>query len=1332
MKRTMYEKLLSYAKPTLWGGALLGLLFAVGATAIGDMTPEGKRLRQQNRDAFGLFSGPTAVLRGNLLQCGIDNQGNVCTDVFNSPTGGGGFWPAGSVDAYIFNTGLQIAGINDDAAGPWSLDTVAAYFFDARGTQQHSAPLSDVFDSQNTNDIINWPAEAFVSDTSLYNPVLVGRKTASQQDSWTQYWDGDPNRIANRKHPMGIQVTQRSLAWNFPSGNESIIYFVYDFENVTNNAEFQRINELQFFAGDNALPDAGWQINDFYASFSTDMDVTSNATQNFSTAILSFDMGISYHGGFLDQTFVYPPNLFKPPFFLNSPGIVGVKYLRSPINPATGTEVGLTLFSNTQNPSSAGAQFIDPLGDEQLWRYLSGNLVPSLGDPPCNVEATTPNDRPVCFVFQQAADTRFYQASGPFSVAAGQAATIVVAYIVAATVQTMPDGSPSGILANQSSANANPPGFPSFHPGFASERGCDVNGLNCTVVLNSVQNAPLPLERGSGWFQYTGLGPMSDLELSSNKLDQFQVETVPESLLGKALVAQTIFNNKFLLGFAPDPPPFFLAPGDNSVTILWNKSPTEFLGDPFYSVASDSSSALFNPDYRQFDVEGYRVFRGTTPDNIQQIGQFDYATTTFTDFLCETVLPNENVGTTILIPPVTGVPTAVSGYAAGEPCPLGTAPLVRDIGPGNSLASGQTFNMIFNNAGAGGPPGGGVVRLLTGAATATQLDTALSSQPVGLQNNGVPFVFVDLAITNNFTYFYSVSAFDINSQASGPISLESARSVKQAVPRAFAPNLSAAFEAVIGVTGDDGVPLDVTLDNVQPDSVTGVFPGPQPPTNSTEFLLVPDPALVGALLDVGGLTGVIDSVTNEAQNCPVGTNALGSCWTMYMSFTNESTGAVDATVAKGWTPVWDSFGDPDFTVFSMGAGSLPWNDESLERYGIPAGFGSGVAASVTGTFGMSINYSDFEGQANRRGIIAGSVAGGSRWFDGDTETLANPTLFIGAGQLAGIDSVWKPVHHTPIDISGATYPSSGQMQCWGYVGAQLGRAADVRVTWGGGGFAEVRDITHNVPVDFSSRHGASYGFLTTDNNGNGVYDWADFDYVLGVNYGVTVTNGFCEYSGMSIPVVPLTASPVIGPTSTQGVATASLAQTGTGFAFQLNAERYIMETSSLPADGTVWTLRTYTGVMGSSGPDNAPTDYNLTGGDSGEGANRPPMIPNLSFSLAITDAGIVQAGKPDLSAIHTVPNPYLANSRFDLAPTEKQMMFVNMPERCTLRIYSLTGVLIKNINYSDQSGGGRLVWNMRNRDNQFIASGVYFFVVVTPEGDEHVGKFTVINFAGQN
>ena len=71
-------------------------------------------------------------------------------------------------------------------------------------------------------------------------------------------------------------------------------------------------------------------------------------------------------------------------------------------------------------------------------------------------------------------------------------------------------------------------------------------------------------------------------------------------------------------------------------------------------------------------------------------------------------------------------------------------------------------------------------------------------------------------------------------------------------------------------------------------------------------------------------------------------------------------------------------------------------------------------------------------------------------------------------------------------------------------------------------------------------------------------------------------------------------------------------------------------------------------------------------------------------------------------------------------------MFLNLPPVATIRIYTLTGVLVNLVNHDDPSGGGRAVWNLRNRNNQFVASGVYFFHVVTPNGLDHVGKFTVI------
>ena len=57
---------------------------------------------------------------------------------------------------------------------------------------------------------------------------------------------------------------------------------------------------------------------------------------------------------------------------------------------------------------------------------------------------------------------------------------------------------------------------------------------------------------------------------------------------------------------------------------------------------------------------------------------------------------------------------------------------------------------------------------------------------------------------------------------------------------------------------------------------------------------------------------------------------------------------------------------------------------------------------------------------------------------------------------------------------------------------------------------------------------------------------------------------------------------------------------------------------------------------------------------------------------------------------------------------------------------------MNQIDHEDSTGGGRAVWDVRNWSQQFVASGVYFFHVVTPEGDERVGKFTIVNFAGQN
>ncbi|MCL7985866.1 MAG: hypothetical protein M8872_11480, partial [marine benthic group bacterium] len=137
------------------------------------------------------------------------------------------------------------------------------------------------------------------------------------------------------------------------------------------------------------------------------------------------------------------------------------------------------------------------------------------------------------------------------------------------------------------------------------------------------------------------------------------------------------------------------------------------------------------------------------------------------------------------------------------------------------------------------------------------------------------------------------------------------------------------------------------------------------------------------------------------------------------------------------------------------------------------------------------------------------------------------------------------------------------------------------------------------------------------------------------------------------------------------------------------------------------------------------------GGGGADGGPLPALIPGLQFVWDVQSGNNVVATF-DLQDVHTVPDPYLASSQYDRSPTSKALQFVNLPPQATIRIYTLTGVLVDQLEHDDSTGGGRATWNLRNRNNQFVASGVYFFHVATPAGDERVGKFTIVNFAGQN
>src|SRR5688572_33506952 len=121
-------------------GALLALTtLALASVAGAEPAP------RPGRRALNLFATSGLLLEANRVQCGIDNVGQVCVAFSGSPVGGGGFWPKGTHDQYIFNSGLQLAAVVDPAAGfSCAGDTTGAWFVGAGGDRASGDRLGAV------------------------------------------------------------------------------------------------------------------------------------------------------------------------------------------------------------------------------------------------------------------------------------------------------------------------------------------------------------------------------------------------------------------------------------------------------------------------------------------------------------------------------------------------------------------------------------------------------------------------------------------------------------------------------------------------------------------------------------------------------------------------------------------------------------------------------------------------------------------------------------------------------------------------------------------------------------------------------------------------------------------------------------------------------------------------------------------------------------------------------------------------------------------------------------------------------------------------------------
>jgi hypothetical protein len=300
------------------------------------------------------------------------------------------------------------------------------------------------------------------------------------------------------------------------------------------------------------------------------------------------------------------------------------------------------------------------------------------------------------------------------------------------------------------------------------------------------------------------------------------------------------------------------------------------------------------------------------------------------------------------------------------------------------------------------------------------------------------------------------------------------------------------------------------------------------------------------------------------------------------------------------------------------------------------------------------------------------------------------------------------------------------------------RAADFNVYWGNGGTVDsVVDVTHNVAVPFSPRMGGTWGILNPQAAlpSAGSYDGradltsTDMGCVEPLrSLGTTIS---CGSGG---PTYQLSQTAVPGPVAffSTGLAAAQdpvgfPASNEPGFIFYLAGDWFTMSLSAgVPAAGTVWSLRQYIGA--------------INFGNGVAGNYGPYEFQNVEHVLPMTAVGATlrvsydvtnQVNAPvdaDLSQVHTVPDPYYVTNEFEQSTDTKIIKFVNLPDNAIIRIYSSSGVLVRLLEHHSTAFGGAETWDVRNRNNQVVASGVYFYHIESGNARK-VGRFTVVNFA---
>jgi hypothetical protein len=118
------------------------------------------------------------------------------------------------------------------------------------------------------------------------------------------------------------------------------------------------------------------------------------------------------------------------------------------------------------------------------------------------------------------------------------------------------------------------------------------------------------------------------------------------------------------------------------------------------------------------------------------------------------------------------------------------------------------------------------------------------------------------------------------------------------------------------------------------------------------------------------------------------------------------------------------------------------------------------------------------------------------------------------------------------------------------------------------------------------------------------------------------------------------------------------------------------------------------------------------------------LADTFTFVAPKANFNLTQA-KEDVKKINVFPNPYYGVNTEELNKYQRFVTFTHLPEKATIRIFNLAGVLVKTIEKT--TAGQFQRWDLANNSGLPVASGLYIAYIDMPGiGETKILKLSII------